>query len=502
VEKTYSQFVVDAVSGLPVENAVVSIVKGCVPDKSVTSDTTDVNGEWEIQTSNICSHTLQVAADGYGIKLVDGENYIAGGTIEIEEAERKITLNVANADNIADCSASFWYGTGNNPEKVLEKELTSSPIDFYFAANTLVDFVSVDCGANYLTNGTEVPSTVNTFSLSMEKTKIIDFNLSKPEITDDSSSFKVSFTGNNLDLLTVKAVDEAYTDIEAEIVSTAGSIEVSTAVDKQFIVMLYNDDKLIFSDLYYPSASGASNDKGSRATLEFDPAKGGQLRAEQTGGGDDGLGEYSDDAPVMSMEIKPGDVETNSPEINSCTDLQSLMNMGVVSPVTSSDDLVISYENLYEYNVTMSCDGELIQPEVINSVIKEFIITLPFDPTLVNQGDIESGDYTVIYAETFADYQAGNYEQIAPEDILDIDYANGQIRFKVEHLTLFGVSEDDYVAPSDPAEPVSEGGSSSGDFLIGGCSAGGSNNILYIIALLSGVLLVRSFRGRNKDLSE
>lgn len=489
---TYYGVVNNFTNGLPLEGATVAIAEGCVTEGTATSDITDINGQWSINTSAVCDHTLLVTAVDFSSELVSGEDFISGGVAVLEPAKYAFTLTVEGEDDISLCTAKFWNITRGVYKERFSKKLTSATETFYFKTATDINFVDINCGDDYYTTGAELAEGVTGATVTMEQIPQVVYNIGVPEVTYEDGETIVEISGTNLLLLDVTVLNKKLEEIDADVLISDNSITVTTSTTEAFTVQLFDGENLVYFDKFYAQASAAALSNPVRGSKSFEVTPGGGVSGGLAGSGDDGDGDYLDDAYGYAMAIPPHSVNTKSAPLVSCENVSGVMDMGVLDPKSSDETLNISFSKLYEFNVMMACDGHVISEDDINKSIDEFLITIPFDIAIVEKGEIESGAYSIIYAESYEDYLNGDYSFVNPNDIVSVDYTKGSVTFTVDHLTVFAINDEEY--RSDASGGIAHTSGSGG-----GCSAGGSNNMLYLLFIMTSVLAYRFFRRGTKN---
>jgi len=97
---------------------------------------------------------------------------------------------------------------------------------------------------------------------------------------------------------------------------------------------------------------------------------------------------------------------------------------------------------LVEVNLHLgNCDGGLVDmsEDAAEDVLREILITIPFDRSLVEEGWVESGAVAIYHAANRAAFLSGGAKPIPASDIIEVDYVNGWITFRSSHLSVFSV---------------------------------------------------------------
>lgn len=117
---------------------------------------------------------------------------------------------------------------------------------------------------------------------------------------------------------------------------------------------------------------------------------------------------------------------------------------------------------------------------VADDDINEILVSMAFDTSKVTPDQFRTvPGIGVYYADTMADLAAGKYTGMVPvSDIVDIDYANGWITFRVNHLTAFGVGA---TSPSTTSTGSSNSGGGGGGCFIGSAAQGAASTSWLLI---------------------
>ncbi len=109
---------------------------------------------------------------------------------------------------------------------------------------------------------------------------------------------------------------------------------------------------------------------------------------------------------------------------------------------------------IYEIAVkSVTSQGSLIEISDKRDGLGNLVLTLPFNPDKIPPGELESGRTYIRHAPDLESLAAGDSESVPPEDIMGIDYLNGRVSFKVDHLSVFTLGEIADPPPSSPGEP-------------------------------------------------
>ncbi len=111
--------------------------------------------------------------------------------------------------------------------------------------------------------------------------------------------------------------------------------------------------------------------------------------------------------------------------------------------IAATDSGIPSWDNasnVYNFAV-FNENGE----KTDNSLINNIVITLSFNKALIQSDQLRNGGYSIIYAENtglFFTAEENHPEQkgsIEIDNIIDVNYNEGWIKFRADHLTSFGV---------------------------------------------------------------
>lgn len=130
---------------------------------------------------------------------------------------------------------------------------------------------------------------------------------------------------------------------------------------------------------------------------------------------------------LCAIEFEAGDIETSAGKIY----------------ITATDTGFPSWDNtshVYSFAVYNE-NGEKLDNSLINNVV----LTLSFDNVLIQSDQLRDGGYSIVYAEdTGLFFTAQEDSQalkgtVETDNIIDVDYDDGWVKFKMEHLTSFGL---------------------------------------------------------------
>ena len=105
-------------------------------------------------------------------------------------------------------------------------------------------------------------------------------------------------------------------------------------------------------------------------------------------------------------------------------------------------------------------DGEKLD----NSLISNLVITMSFNTDMIISDQLRDGTYSILYTENTGKFFTAKEEDpkssVPVTDIIDVDYEEGRIKFRMNHLTSFGIQPsgtDGITSPKDEGD-ISLGG--------------------------------------------
>jgi hypothetical protein len=112
---------------------------------------------------------------------------------------------------------------------------------------------------------------------------------------------------------------------------------------------------------------------------------------------------------------------------------------------------------IYEIAVkSVTSEGTLLEISEQRDGLENMVLTLPFDPREIPPGELESGRVFISHAPDLESLAAGEAESIPPEDIMGVDYLNGRVSFKVNHLSVFTLGLAPVILEPEPQNPASQ----------------------------------------------
>lgn len=339
--------------------------------------------------------------------------------------------------------------------------------------------ITVECDG-YLPEFAEIEQIGDTVGIEMTPVTLSDFNLDVTVL--ESGMIEFIYTGEDVDNRNHRVVGEDGSVINEALMSGWYYSYQYSGSEPIYLLVLDDSGRLLHSYNYSPGNSGGRA-LPVFASEPFTP--GNSVTAEVSGAG------YGDNRFNATLPPDGVDMDAIRDQIlEACGSLENLSSILNLQQIGSGEaSLAGSYLSLFEVNLIISgCESVLLETNGDSSVMNRIIVTLPFDPEIVNIGDFENGIFRIFAADTYRDFIAEEVEFIPGDDIIEVDYVNGRVTFRVNHLTMFGIS-DEIASRSCENSGLSGSG--------GGCSASNGNDfgVMMLLAIfVFGVFLKKQYK--------
>ncbi|NOX08613.1 MAG: hypothetical protein GXP22_03850, partial [Gammaproteobacteria bacterium] len=403
-------------------------------------------------------HFFQVAGQGYITAEMDGAGFIGAdntATFLLTGADASISGVVSGLGDVDQAEIYAFYTDAAGVEQRIGPSAEVGNGAYTIGLDSSLAYTRVVAIArSYLA---AVNSNEDTgFDLSGSDATEVDLALSRANaytvvVTSGSLIFTFTETANETDISTyaVTATDSSGAAVTPALEETGDSL-VATFVDDQDLDLLLIDDAsgdVVFAYHYSVTERAATDGDGPSGSQQINSAAG--FDASFNGTDPDALMNLV----IVIMPANGLDTSAITGGVDSATIEVNLLNVGANGDASATGGQVV------EVNLNIVSGGSLLGDTERNAALQEIVITIPFDTSVIAPGDIESGVYRIYQADSLADYQAGRVTAVPLTDIIAVDYVNGRVTFRVDHLTVFG-----------GGAAVASSGSGSGGSGLFGCS--------------------------------
>ncbi len=474
-EMTYSGIIVDGngspVSGVKVE-ALLTYNKNQGAPYTVTSG---ADGSFDISLPYVSQGVnFRVSKSGYITADMTGSKYKQSGntantttfTMTLATGSIAGTVNVSNAPTDDVYGKVNAYYTDTKGSLIL-----GGSADFIIFHNTKSTNFTLDLDNSR--TYTKIISSAKNYKSALDDNSKAGFDISKSNISGRSLSlvvadtynvtvasgpvFTFSKSGTDISTYTATAQDSDGTDVSPSLTKKGSALVVTFSTDQNLTVYLKNGSTVVFVYTYTKGQQAQVN-KGNQFTEAVDLQTG--FDSSFTGNSlnpvlrnilinltPNGI----NPSAIVGGGGKTG-VKTSTLEFKIIND-DSKNGKNEKSKATGHQVMMVKLNIIKQ-------DGTIATSADINKALKKITITMPFDPAVVHPGDFKAGRYLIYFAPTLAAYQS-NPSRLPVADILNADFINSTVTFKVDHLTVFGSG----AASSSGTTASASGGSDSRCFI-------------------------------------